>query len=90
MKTLIKNGTVYNDGRLVKEDVLVEDGIIRAIGKDLHEYLDDDYDELDAGTEGRHRFRYARGGSRRLHHGWGDAKRRPGTGHPGQGGPDGR
>ncbi|MCT2872341.1 dihydroorotase [Limosilactobacillus fermentum] len=50
MKTLIKNGTVYNDGRLVKEDVLVEDGIIRAIGKDLHEYLDDDYDELDAGN----------------------------------------
>lgn len=50
MKILIKNGIVYNDGCLVKEDVLVEDGIIWVIGKDFYEYLDDDYDEFDVGN----------------------------------------
>ena len=50
MKTLIKNGTVFNEGHLVNEDLLVEDGIIRALGKDLREYLTDDYVEFDAGN----------------------------------------
>ncbi|EEJ72885.1 dihydroorotase [Lactobacillus ultunensis] len=35
MKTVIKNGTVYQNGRLIKADVLIEDQRIKAIGTNL-------------------------------------------------------
>lgn len=35
MSTVIKNGTVYQNGQLIKADVLVENGKIKAIGTDL-------------------------------------------------------
>ena len=35
MATVIKNGTVYQNGRLIKADVLIEDQKIKAIGTNL-------------------------------------------------------
>ena len=35
MQTVIKNGTVYQNGRLIHADVLIEDQKIKAIGTDL-------------------------------------------------------
>ena len=35
MTTVIKNGTVYQNGRLIKADVLIEDQKIKAIGTNL-------------------------------------------------------
>ena len=35
MATVIKNGTVYQNGRLIKADVLIEGKKIKAIGIDL-------------------------------------------------------
>lgn len=35
MTTVIKNGTVYQNGRLIKADVLIEDKRIKAIGQNL-------------------------------------------------------
>ena len=35
MKTVIKNGTVYQNGRLINADVLIEDNKIAAIGQNL-------------------------------------------------------
>lgn len=35
MTTVIKNGTVYQNGRLIKADVLIEDKTIKAIGTNL-------------------------------------------------------
>ena len=35
MTTVIKNGTVYQNGHLVKADVLIENDKIKAIGTDL-------------------------------------------------------
>ena len=35
MKTVIKNGTVYQNGRLIHADVLIEDQKIKVIGTNL-------------------------------------------------------
>ncbi len=35
MKLLLKNGTVYQAGKLLKNDLLVENGVITALGTEL-------------------------------------------------------
>ena len=37
MKTLIKNGTIVNEGRIEQKDILISDGKILKIGSDLSE-----------------------------------------------------
>lgn len=38
MKTIIKNGTVITAGDSILQDILIEDGVIKALGKDFPEY----------------------------------------------------
>lgn len=51
MKILIKNGTIYENGALVKKDVLVEDKVIVKVAENITEAADKEYD-----ATGKHVF----------------------------------
>ena len=48
MKMLIKNGTVYQAGKFTDEDILIENGKIKALGKDLADLTDNIDETVDA------------------------------------------
>lgn len=48
MRTLIKNGTVYQAGKFTEEDILIEDGRIKALGMDLAALTEDIDETVDA------------------------------------------
>ena len=48
MATLIKNGNLYQAGRIYQADVLIEDGKIKAIGKNLSDVVKENLVEIDA------------------------------------------
>ena len=47
MKLLLKNGTVYQAGKLLKNDLLIENGVITALGTDLKADVDQVIDVTD-------------------------------------------
>ena len=48
MATLIKNGNLYQAGRIYQADVLIGDGKIKAIGKNLSDVVKENLVEIDA------------------------------------------